>query len=97
MSGQFRVVADVAAEPDAAPIPQAQQQARQATQLLLTALAALSQRAVVAIASLFSLALAGSVFWLALAVAQQPSDRQIGVLGLYAAFVLALHWIKRRG
>jgi hypothetical protein len=103
MSG-FRVVGDteVVSEAEAprqvglqTPSP-AQQQAAQATRLILTALAALSQRAVVALAALFSLALAASVFWLALTVSQTPTDRQIGVLALYAGFVLALHAVKRR-
>jgi flagellar biosynthesis protein FliP len=91
MSG-FKLVGDVEADPP----PPHQAQAQQATRLLLTALAALSQRAVVAIASLFSLVLAGSVFWLALSVAQAPTDRQIGVLALYAAFVVVLHVVRRR-
>jgi hypothetical protein len=97
MSG-LKLISDVPADPEAPPAPAtpAQQQTAQATRLLITALTALSQRAIVAVANLFSLVLAGSVFWLALAVAAAPSDRQIGVLFLYAAFVIVLHVVRRK-
>lgn len=71
-------------------------QARQATQLLMVALRALSERALVAIGNLFSLFLAASVWWLARGVLDAPSDRQLIGLGLYALFVLALHLVRRR-
>jgi hypothetical protein len=81
-----------APEPAAPPAPQNQLAAR----LIGIALTTLTQKTVVAIASLFSLVLAGSVWWLAMAVATTPTTPQLITLGLYAAFVLALHWVRRK-
>jgi hypothetical protein len=71
-------------------------QQRLAAQLLGVAFKALSEKAVIAVASLFSLLLAASVFWLALSVSQAPSNLQLVELGMYGAFVLGLHVVKRR-
>lgn len=76
-----------------APRPSATQSAL--TGLLLTSLKALSQRTVVALASLVDLALIGSVFTLWLLIIANPTPPQlIGVAG-YAVFVLVALWFRR--
>jgi hypothetical protein len=67
-----------------------------ATAMLALALRALSQRALVAAASLFSLITCGTVFWLALAVVPKPDIMQLVALGLYCAFVISLNFLVRR-
>lgn len=70
---------------------------QQASAAVLLALKTLSQRFVLALASLFSLITVATVFWLALAVVPQgPSVRQLVGLGGYGVFVLAVNWIVRR-
>lgn len=67
-----------------------------ALQLLLLSLKALSQRAVIALASLFTAAAVSSVWYLyyaALPVA--PSIAQLVGLGMYSVFTLAVLWVKR--
>lgn len=66
-----------------------------AVRMLTLALAALSQRFVVAIADLFTLLTVGSAFWLWSSI-PAPNDRQIIALSIYALFVLAANWIVRR-
>lgn len=63
--------------------------------MLLLGLKTLSQRAVAAIADLFTLATVGSVFWLWYA-SLEPSIHQLIGLGMYACFVLAINFIVRR-
>jgi hypothetical protein len=66
------------------------------TSLLVTSLRALSQRTIVALASLVDLSLIGSAFALWLMIIGQPSTPQlIGVAG-YAVFVLAAIMLRRR-
>lgn len=67
-----------------------------AADLLLLAVKALSARALVALSSMFSLALAGSLFYLCWAALPQPSVYQIVLLTIYAVFVLVLHIIRNR-
>lgn len=67
-----------------------------AAQALMLALTALSQRALVALASLFSLATVASVFWLGMAISSNPSPYQIATLAIYAGFVIAVNIIVRR-
>ena len=70
----LNLISDKAAEPDVAA---AQQQ--QAARFLGIALKALSEKALIAAASLFSLLIAASVFWLYLVVAAAPTNlQQIG-------------------
>lgn len=65
------------------------------TGLLFTSLKALSQRTVVALASLVDLALIGSAFALWLMVITNPTPPQlIGVAG-YAAFILIAIFMRR--
>ncbi len=80
--------------PQPAPRPSATQSAL--TGLLLTSLKALSQRTVVALASLVDLALIGSAFALWLIIIANPTTPQlIGVAG-YGAFVLIALFMRRR-
>ena len=64
--------------------------------LLLLSLKALSQRALVAFSSLFTFAAVGSAWWLFNeSLPTNPSPNQLIGLGLYGAFVLAIHWVRR--
>jgi hypothetical protein len=65
-----------------------------AVRLIQLALAALSQRALVAVADLFTLLTVASAFWLWSSI-PAPNDRQIIALSIYACFVLAANWIVR--
>lgn len=62
----------------------------------MIALAALSQRMVVALASLFSILLAGSVFALYWAILPNPSYNSLIGVGMYAAFIVVLHIVRPR-
>lgn len=67
-----------------------------ALQVLLLTLKTLSQKTLVAIASLFTLATVVSAFWLFNnALPSNPSVNQLIGLALYGLFVLAIHWVKR--
>jgi len=65
-----------------------------AVRLIQMALVALSQRAVVALADMFTLITVASAFWLWWSI-PAPNDRQIIALSIYALFVLAANWIVR--
>jgi hypothetical protein len=67
-----------------------------ATAMLALALRALSQKAIVAAASLFTLLTCATVFWLSLAVIPHPDPLQLGVLVFYAIFVTGINIIVRR-
>lgn len=62
---------------------------------LMLALKALSQRALVALASLFCLLTVGSAFWLCLTI-HDPNPFQLIQIGGYFLFVLAANVIVRR-
>lgn len=64
-------------------------------QMLGMALAALSQRALIALSACFTLLTVGSAFWLWY-LTPNPTDRQIISLTIYAVFVLAVNMIVRR-
>ena len=64
--------------------------------MLTIALGALSQRALIALASMFSIVLAGTVFALFYITLPNPSIYQLIGLGMYALFILALHVIRSR-
>jgi hypothetical protein len=66
------------------------------TSLLTVSLKALSQRAIVALASLVDLALIASAFVLWLNVIQQPNILQLVGIGMYAAFILVAIWARSR-
>lgn len=67
-----------------------------AARMLTIALGALGQKAVVALASLFSVVLAGTVFALYYITLPSPSIYQLVGLGMYSMFILALHVIRAR-
>ena len=79
-------------EPDDEPVAAP----RRDTGLLLLALKTLSQRALAAVADLFTLVTVGSAFWLFFAVKDQPNTFQLVLAATYALFVLAANWIVRR-
>ena len=62
---------------------------------IVLALTALSQRATVALASLFTLLTIGSAFWLWY-VTPDPNTYQLIKLAMYGMFVLGANWIVRR-
>lgn len=64
--------------------------------LLMLGLKTLSQRAVAAMADLFTLATVGSAFWLFFAIKDQPNVYQLVLAATYSVFVLAANWIVRR-
>lgn len=64
--------------------------------VIFLALKALSQRALIALESLFTLITVGSAFWLWMSI-PEPSVHQLVGLGMYAVFVLAANVIVRRG
>lgn len=64
--------------------------------LLFLSLKSLSQRAVVALSSLVDLAMIASAFVLWLNVMSGPTTLQLVGLGMYACFILAALWAKRR-
>lgn len=79
--------------------PPAQQPARSeavATSVLLTALRALSQRALIAVSNLFVLLTAASAFWLWFVTLPAPSVLQLVGLALYGVLILALNWLVLR-
>lgn len=92
LSRQFSVVDDE--EPKAPAAPASSNDA--ATAMLALALRALSQRALIAVASLFTLLTCGTVFWLALAIIPHPDPMQLGALAMYCAFVIALNFLVRK-
>lgn len=63
--------------------------------ILAFSLKALSQRALVAIADLFTLTTVFSAFYLWWSI-PDPNQQQIVSLTIYAAFVLAANWLVRR-
>lgn len=65
-------------------------------QALTIALMALSQRAAIALASLFSILLAASVFALYWKVLPNPSIESLTGLGLYSIFIIGLHVVRTR-
>lgn len=65
-------------------------------QALTIALMALSQRAAIALASLFSILLAASVFALYWKVLPNPSVESLTGLGLYSIFIIGLHVVRAR-
>lgn len=76
--------------------PEPNHAAQASMQLLVLALKTLSQRTVIALAALRGLVLAGSVFWLAMTVVENPSTPKLVGLGLYAAFVVIIELMVSR-
>lgn len=66
-----------------------------AMQMVLLALKALSQRALVAAANLVTLLGLASAFWLWLSVLPNPSTNTIVALALYGLLLIGLRWVWR--
>jgi hypothetical protein len=66
-----------------------------ATKILVVALKALSQRALVALSACFTLLTVASAFALWWRVLPEPSILQLIGLGIYAIFVLSVHLVRR--
>jgi hypothetical protein len=64
-----------------------------ATNILMLALRALSQRALVAIGNLFVLLTAASAWWLWMTTLPSPSIQQLVGLALYGVLILALNYL----
>ena len=99
---QFEVVEEPESPPPMPlPAPQVPPQKRAdpedsaAAGVIMLALKALSQRALVAIESMFTLITVFSAFVLWYKI-PTPNEHQIVALALYAVFVLAANWIVRR-
>lgn len=86
--------------PGAGPTQQAQPQKPAgpglAAQMMTIALGALSQRALVALSSLFTAAALLSVWWLFDLCLPGPSPLQLIGLSIYGLFVLLLEFVRRR-
>lgn len=102
MANRLRPIDEAAAFDPLAPAPERpapvpNEEPTLATSILLTALRALSQRALIALSNLFVLAAAASAFWLWLVTLPSPSVYQLVGLGLYGLLMLALtHLVLRR-
>ena len=85
-------------EQEEAPQPQAASTVatNAAMAIILKALQVLSQRTVIALASLFDLALCASVFFLAYQITNDPKPLQLWSVGGYACFVLLVLFQRRR-
>ena len=81
---------------DPPPAHHVREETERATQAMLLALKALSQRAIAAIKDVFTLASVGSAFWLFLSI-HEPNPYQLVELAMFAVFILAANWIVRRG
>ena len=100
MSGtkrSFAVIGEQEIAPPEAPPDKTSTFAAVNAQMLLLSLRALSQRTLTAVTNLFTLILVASV-WALLwwQVLPDPSLRQIGACGGYAAFVLLIDIVRRR-
>ena len=90
-----QVGVDMIVPEETSPAAAPKQEPNAAAGILFLALKALSQRALWALAAIRNLILAGSVFWLCLAVIAAPTEPQLIGVGMYALFVLAVMWIWR--
>lgn len=68
-----------------------------ATRMLLLAIAQLGKRFVIALSTLFTAAGLFSAWWLWASVLPSPSVLQLVGVGMYAAFLLALEFVRRKG
>ena len=67
-----------------------------AAQALTLILKGLSQKALIAISSLFTSAALFSAWWLWMTILPDPSNRQLIGVGMYAVFILAVEVVRRR-
>lgn len=93
---EFQVVREDALDAPETAAPRPRQVGQKvATDALMLALRALSQRALIAIDNLFTLITVAMVFWLWMSI-PNPSTFQIVSEGIFAVFVLAANVIVRR-
>ena len=71
-------------------------QRRAAGLALQMALRTLSQKTLVALSSLYSLLLAGAVFWVFWRILADPSVLQLVGAGMFGLFALAIHLVRKR-
>lgn len=94
---RLEVVAERNVDEEHAPDTRAAQLNVVATQMLMTALKALSQRFVVALSNLFTLLTAASAFYLWMICLPEISVLKIVGLSIYSVFILALNvWGRRK-
>lgn len=77
------------------PVPETEPKSDAGTAMLLMGLKALSQRALIALSSLFTLITVASAFWLYMS-RTTLDPQQLVLCGMYALFVLAANVIVRR-
>jgi hypothetical protein len=96
----FAVVGDRPAPNNQPPPPPADPHLALGIQMLLLATKTASQRMVTAVVTFlsasFTVAGVASVWWLWSRALPQPSVPQIVLCGLYAIFILAIEWQRRR-
>ena len=81
-------------QPAPPPPPRPQQSVEQAaTNMLMLALKALSQRAVVGVGHLFVVFSVASAWWLWMTTLPQPTTQQLVGLGLYGLLILSLNYL----
>lgn len=83
-------------EPQSRPQPAPRRIDATLATILLTTLRTLSQRTIIALASLVDLALIGSAFALWVMVIANPTVYQLTGVGMYAVFILLAIWARRR-
>jgi hypothetical protein len=95
-ASRLRQVGEDREVPDPQPASAPSQAGAHALSLILLAVQALSNRALVAIGNLVSAAILLSVWWLFdAAIPVNPSVNQLVGLGLYGVFALAVVWMRR--
>ena len=86
-------------QPAAAPPPRSAVSSAidaQAVRMMQLALGALSQRAVVALASLFMLATVGAAFYIWLLIINEPTQLQIAAASIFSGFILLINYLNLR-
>jgi hypothetical protein len=69
---------------------------REAITMMFLALKTMSQKSLIALSNLFTMATAGSVFAVWLTIISDVTDRQIIAASIYSVFVLALNrWCRK--
>jgi hypothetical protein len=92
MQGKLELVGEEAIAPPA----QSQKEQAAAIQMLRIGLTALSQRFIVAIASLVDFTLITSAFALWWSIITEPTTLQMETATIYSLFILAVIWMRRR-
>ena len=102
MSGhKFQIIEDVPVDTAAvaaaeAKLAEARRLQTAATQTMMLALKTIAQKLIIAISNLFSAAALGLAWLLWRQTLPDPSSNQLIGLGVFAVFILALEYIRRR-